>query len=101
MLKVTNIMSQEAALSRAEFDPNFPAVFGSIKFEINGVKFLASTVDRWADNLFVNTDTIVPLVPYNVRNEVCNFFQSIWDKKEVENIRIPDLILRQLSYHTT
>ena len=101
MLKVTNITSQEDPRSRADLDPNYPAILGIIKFEINGVKFLASTVDRWADNLFVNIDTMVPLVPYNVRNEFHKFFQSIWDQKEVEGIHIPDLILSQLPSCTT
>lgn len=95
-MNIINIKSQESALTRVAHDTYFPTVFGSIHFEIDGVEFFASTVDRWADNIFINTDTMVPLVPNSVRTEVCKFFQKIWDMKEVENIQIPQLILSQI-----
>ena len=92
-MNIINIKSQESAPKCSAYDPYFPTAFGSIKFEINGVKFLASTVDRWTDNIFVNTDTMVPLVPNTVRTEVCRFLQNIWNMKEAENIQIPELIM--------
>lgn len=95
-MNIINIKSQESAPKCSAYDPYFPTAFGSIKFEINGVKFLASTVDRWTDNIFVNTDTMVPLVPNTVRTEVCRFLQKIWNMKEAENIQIPELIMSQI-----
>ena len=95
-MNIINIKSQESAPTRSAYDPYFPTAFGSIKFEINGVKFLASTVDRWTDNIFVNTDTMVPLVPNTVRTEVCRFLQKIWNMNEAENIQIPELIMSQI-----
>ena len=95
-MNIINIKSQESAPTRSAFDPYFPTAFGSIKFGINAVELLASTVDRWTDNIFVNTDTMVPLVPNTVRTEVCRFLQKIWNMNEAENIQIPELILSLL-----
>ena len=84
---VTKIKAKEGKPQYSAWDPYNLTRFGSINFEINGVRFKCDTYDRYTDDLYVNDGGYH--LRGDIRMEVCEFLAKIWDKKVAEFDNLP------------
>ena len=90
-MKVVNIVASESEPRYSAYEPDCKVAFGVITFEIEGVSFRCPTADRDTFDLYVGSKDISL---YSTDwDEVNAFIKQIWNMSEVEDIKIPQIIL--------